>query len=347
MKYFLDLVEDLKKGIIAPVYLFFGPEVYLRREAVKKVRDTLLPEGAGDFSHVTLDAGETPVSEIVSLALMSPLFSQRRLLVVKNAGFFSPDKSATDSGDESRPHPGKEETRLLKYLASPNPDTCLVFDAGENVDRRKKTFKEISKTGKAIEFSLLRTDELTRWLDKQARLSGKSLAPGAAAEILARAGNTLQSLSQEIHKLISYAGESSSITPEDVAAATPPHPEEDVFAVVDAIGERNIKRAIEGINRLVRQKHPPPVILAMVARQIRLILRIGEAVRSGSQGEIIRRLGIHPYVARKISAQQKNFDRKQLIRSLSSLHHLDVGVKSGRQDFLPAMENLLINICRK
>ncbi|MFZ5646689.1 MAG: DNA polymerase III subunit delta [Bacillota bacterium] len=349
MKYFLELVEDLKKGRTAQVYLFFGPEDYLRREAAKKIRDTLFPDGADDFNQVTLDAGETTASEIVSLALMTPLFAQKRLIMVKNAGFFSQGKSSADSGEEAgKEPPRKDEVLLLKYFAAPNPDTCLVFDAGENVDRRKKIFKEITKAGKAIEFSLLKPDELTRWLDKQARLAGKSLAPGTAAEIIARAGNTLEALSQEINKLIAYAGENGTITPGDVASATPPHPEEDVFAVVDAIGERNAKRAIEGVNRLVLQKHPPPVILAMVARQIRLILRMGEAVRSGlSQAEHAHRLGIHPFVAKKVLSQQKNFDRKQLIRSLSSLHHLDVAVKSGREDFLPGMEAFVIDICKR
>lgn len=358
MKYFIDLVSDLKAGRFAPAYLFFGPEGYLRREAVKRIREIMLGGDSDDFNFTIVDGEETPLTEIVSLAAMTPLFAGKRLIVVRNVKFFSGKKDAAGSPDEESGNPMKndvqpgtaraEEAPLLRYLAAPNPGTCLVMDAGEHVDRRKKIYKEIAKAGKVIEFTLLKPNDLSTWLEKQARLAGKTLVPGAPAEILARAGNSLQALSVEIQKLISYAGENSVITVEDVTAATSPHPEEDFFAVLDAIGERNPARAMAGIERLVRQKQPPAVILSMVARQIRLILRTGEALRSGTRfSDLASLIGIHPYVAKKMAAQQKNFDRRQLIRSLHWLHDLDVAVKSGRQDFLSGMEMFILDACRK
>jgi len=349
VKYYLELLEDLNQGRIAPVYLFFGPEGYLRREAVKRMRDVIIPGAQNDLNFISLDAQEVSISDILSMASMTPLFADKRLVLVKNSNLFNRKKNSGDlpeDGDTASVR--KDEAPLLSYIAGPNPGTCLVFDAGEEIDKRKKVYKEIAKNGKAIEFTLLKAEELTMWLEKQARLAGKTLAPGAASEILARAGNNLQCLWVEINKLITYAGVNKVITVDDVACATPPHPEEDVFAVVDAIGERNASRAIAGINRLLLQKHPPPAILVMVARQIRLILRAGEAIRSGNQiRELSQTLGIHPFVAKKIAAQQKNFNRDQLIRWLLNLHELDVTVKSGKQEFLPGMEALIINICSK
>ncbi|MCL6610128.1 MAG: DNA polymerase III subunit delta [Peptococcaceae bacterium] len=353
MKYFIDLVNDLNAGRVAPVYLFFGPESYLRGEAVKRIRDLLAPGGTGDFNHTLVDGEETTLADITALAGMAPFFAGKRLVVVQNAKFFAgkkggPETAGREQGEEETAAARSDETPFLDYLAAPNPSTCIVFDAGDQVDKRKKIYREVAKTGKVVEFALLRPDQLAAWLEKQARQAGKTLGPGAAAEILARAGNSLQALSVEIQKLISYAGESGVITVEDVAAATPPHPEEDVFAVVDAIGEKNPARAMAGIARLLRQKQPPPAILAMVARQIRLILRTGEALRSGGQpGNLASRMGIHPFVARKMAGQQKNFDRRQLIESLHRLHDLDTAVKSGRQEFLAGMEMFILDVCRK
>lgn len=358
MKYFTDLVNDLKAGLVAPVYLFFGPEGYLRREAEKRIREILTGGDTDDFNFTVVDGEEKPLTEIISLAVMAPFFAEKRLVVVRNARFFSGKKGASDTpgqesgnseGNEDQPGTARtEEAPLLKYLANPNPAACLIFDAGDQADRRKKIYREIAKTGKVIEFTLLKPDDLTAWLEKQARLAGKTLSPGAPAEILARAGNSLQALSVEIQKLISYAGENSAITVDDVKAVISPHPEEDVFAVVDAIGEKNPARAIAGIDRLIRQKHPPPVILAMVARQIRLILRAGEALRTGTRyGELASRVGVHPFVAKKMAAQQKNFDRRQLIRSLQWLHDLDVSVKTGRQEFMAGMEMFILDVCSK
>ncbi|MCL5056940.1 MAG: DNA polymerase III subunit delta [Actinobacteria bacterium] len=349
MRYFIDLVKDLKEGRFYPVYLLYGPESYLRREAVKRIRECLLPGGADDFNFITIDGEEKHTSEILSLAAMSPLFAGKRLVVVSNARHFSRKKGSPDSpGEEEADAPKGDEARLIKYLAGPSPDTCIVFDAGEAVDKRKKVYREISRVGRAIEFTLLKNEDLSAWLDKQARRAGKSLAPGTAAGIIDRAGNTMQALSMEINKLICYVGENKVISQKDVAAVTPPNPEEDIFAVVDALGGRNAARAIAGINRLVMQKHPPPVILGMVARQIRLLLLAGEAIRSGNTAaELAPRLGIHPYVAKKMASQQKNFNRRQLVGALIALHGLDQSVKSGKRDFLPGMEALILDTCRK
>jgi len=349
LQYFINLVKDLKEGRFYPIYLLYGPESYLRREAVRRIKECLLPGGADEFNFITIDGEEKDTSELLSLAVMSPLFAGKRLLVVKNARYFYSKKSSPDSsGEEGDNTPKGDELKLIKYLSGPSPDTCIIFDAGEAVDRRKKIFREISRVGKAIEFSLLKNEDLSAWLDKQARRAGKSLAPGTAAGIIARAGNTLQSLSMEINKLICYIGENKVITERDVEAVTPPNPEEDIFAVVDAIGERNAARAMSGINRLVLQKQPPPVILGMVARQIRLILRAGEALKSGkTAAELGTVLGIHPYVARKMASQQKNFNRRQLVGAVIELHRLDRLVKSGRRDFLPGMEALILGMCIK
>lgn len=353
MRYFIDLIKDLTAGRIAPVYLFYGPEDYLRRAAARKIKELLLPGEAGDFDCTSLDGESVSPAEIASLSSMAPFLAARRLVLVNGTRLFSgrkgtPESPGGEAGEEAAGAVRAEEAPLLKYLAAPNPYTCLVLDAGEQVDRRKKIFKEIAKTGKVVEFSTLKTGDLTAWLEKKARQAGKSLAPGVSAQILARVGSSLQALSPEIQKLILYTGENTVITAEDVAAVTPASLEEDIFAVVDALGEGNPARAIAGVTRLVRQKQAPPAILGMVARQIRLILRTGEALGSGvSQAELPARLGIHPFVAKKMASQQRNFNRRQLITSLHRLHELDTAVKSGRQEFLPGMEMFILDACRK
>lgn len=336
MKYFISLIDDLKKGRIAPVYLFFGPEGYLRKEAVNKIRDLLLSEGANDINYTVVDGEENSLPDIINLANMTPLFAEKRVVLVKNAKFFSEAQQISPS----------VEIAFLNYLRSPATSTCLIFETGNNIDKRRKIYKQFTQAGKVIEFNLLKSNELTLWLEKQARIAGKSLMPGLAAEILSRTGNSLQSILVEIQKLITYAGENKVITAEDVLAVTPPYPEEDVFAVVDAIGGKNPARAVEGVKRLFLQRQPPPVILGMITRQIRLILRTGEAIRSGKHaGNLASYLGVHPFVAKKMASQQKNFSRSQLIKTLHRLHALDIAVKTGQQEFLAGIEMLILDIC--
>lgn len=350
MKYFTDFLDELNRGCLYPVYLFYGPETYLRKEAVKKIKERILP--ASDFNYTEIDSEQVSLSEIVSLAEMTPFLGDNRILVIKSFNkFFDSKKSSARGFDTDTKVPSEKtnagEKAFIDYLTSPNPTSCLILEAGEQVDKRKKLYKEILKNGKAIEFSLLSYQNLCSWLIKKARETDKKLSPGVAKEIVLRTGNNLQALSVEIQKIISYTSDKDLISIEDVTAVTPTIIEENIFAVVDAIGEKEPAKAIEGIELLLKQKHQPPRILSMVARQIRLILLVGDALRSGKKyNELASLTGIHPFVARKIADQQKNFQQQQLINCIHYLHKLDVSIKSGEQDFMPGIKMFIYEICR-
>ncbi|HZK18260.1 MAG TPA: DNA polymerase III subunit delta, partial [Clostridia bacterium] len=78
-------------------------------------------------------------------------------------------------------------------------------------------------------------------------------------------------------------------------------------------------------------------IISLMARQFRLILAVAQA-----GGE--KRLKLHPYVARKIKRQSKNFSNKTAEFALRRLLEIDVAIKSGKQDFYPAVETMIMKI---
>uniref|UniRef100_UPI002FDF3794 DNA polymerase III subunit delta n=1 Tax=Thermodesulfitimonas autotrophica TaxID=1894989 RepID=UPI002FDF3794 len=155
MQYFLDLVAAIEKGEILPVYLFYGPEVYLQREAVRRFRAALVGENA--LNCEVVDGEEVPPREVAAMANTLPLFATRRLVVVKNAPYFGA---------------GKEDPALLAYLRQPNPATCLIFCTSGTVEKKAATFKLVQKQGKAVEFSYLAPEELKKWFQKKARQAG-------------------------------------------------------------------------------------------------------------------------------------------------------------------------------
>lgn len=350
MKYFLDLLENLKKGDILPAYLFYGPESYLREQAVARFREKIFPSPyLEDFNYTVLDGEETSPRELVNIATTAPFPEGRRLLLVKNPPYFKGKGTPAVDGEALEPEaerePPGDQGELLKYLTSPTEYTCIIFNTSQPVDRRKKIFKQLEKKGRAIEFSYLNSRDLTRWLDKQAAARGKKIAPDAAEELLYRAGSGLQNLHSEINKLLSYVGDEKIITRGDVLVLTPPPEEEDIFAVVDAIGQRQPRRAIDGIKKMLVLKKPPQVILTMVARQFRLLIMAREAMeRGGPPADAAKKMGVHPFVAKKALSQCRNFSMPVLVGALHRLYLVDSDVKSGRRPFLPAIELFIAEV---
>lgn len=344
MKYFLDLLENLKKGEILPAYLFYGPESYLRDQAVVRFREKIFPSPyLEDFNFTVLDGEETSPRELINIATTAPFPEGRRLVLVKNPPYFKGKGTPTGDGEDVDPEAEKEppgdQGELLKYLSSPSEYTCIIFNTSQPVDRRKKIFKQVEKKGRAIEFSYLSSTDLIRWLDKQATARGKKLDPDASEELLYRAGSGLQNLHSEINKLLSYVGGAKVITRDDVLALTPVPEEEDIFAVVDAIGQRQPRRAIDGIKKMLALKKPPQIILTMVARQFRLLIMAREEIERGSPpAAAAKKMGVHPFVAKKALSQCRNFTMPVLVKAMYQLYRVDSDVKAGRRPFLPAME---------
>lgn len=323
MQYFLDLVAAIEKGEILPVYLFYGPEVYLQREAVRRFRAALVGENA--LNCEVVDGEEVPPREVAAMANTLPLFATRRLVVVKNAPYFGA---------------GKEDPALLAYLRQPNPATCLIFCTSGTVEKKAATFKLVQKQGKAVEFSYLAPEELKKWFQKKARQAGKSLEP-AAAEMLLAAGRDLTVLYNEIEKVLAYTGDRPVVTAADVQAVLVPTSEETVFAAIDAFGERRYPEALKKIRALL-EREAQGVVFSLLARQLRLIMLAQDLSFSGRQENLAQALNIHPFVARKVAAQARRFPRVELEELFWSLLELDAAVKSGREEFLPGLERRLL-----
>jgi len=334
---------------IAPVYLFYGEEDYLRRRALRELVGCVLQKETGEFNYDLVDGEEDSLEKVLTLAQTPPFLASRRLVVVRYAPYFAGRGRKVQSSA-----PGPEETKktlapgeksLLAYLQNPVDTTCLVFETGQPVDQRRKLFKVLQKTAQVIEFPFLRHEELIRWLLQRAGAAGKKMAPGTADLLISRAGRGMTLLENELNKLISYVGERNIIANEDVQMVTVPMVEENIFAVVDALGERQVRKALGGIKELLADGEPAPVILTMVARQFRLLLQAKEmAAKGGQPAQMGTQLGVPPFVVKKILAQSKNFSFEQLQQTLEQLLELDVVLKTGRQEFLPAMEKLALNL---
>ncbi|OPX80987.1 MAG: DNA polymerase III subunit delta [Pelotomaculum sp. PtaB.Bin013] len=347
MKYFIELLNSLKRGVVAPVYLFYGEETYLREQAVSRFKDYLVKDGGSGLNYDLIDGEAVNPADIVARAETLPFFSDKRLVVVKNPLFLK-NRQAGESISETEEEakvPDKEKL-LLNYLENPLTSTCLVFTTGGPVDKRKKIFRSIKKNGRAIDFTFLRKGELGRWLAQKAGAAGKKFDAEAGDAFLGSVGPSLQNLVMELDKLFCYTAGREVITLSDVRRVSAPGVEDNIFAIVDAIGGKRCGEALAGIKEMLAAKEPPLRLLSMISRQFRLLLQVSDLTGRGcSAREISGRLKIPPFVYQKIASQCHNFDQSLLIGVFESLSELETAVKAGRQEFYPAIETYLLKLC--
>ncbi|AQS59920.1 DNA polymerase III subunit delta [Desulforamulus ferrireducens] len=342
MEYYKGLMNSLARGVVSPVYLFYGEETYLKEKAVAKFREVLLPQAA-DFNLDILDGETSQLTSVVALAENLPFMAERRLVIVKDAPWFAgKGKSGEQSGEEEKTV-GQEEV-LIKYLSNPAPTTCLIFLAGNSVDRRKKIFKAITAAGTAIEFKALKAAEMVAWVTQILKAAGKQIEPAAARALVEANGKLgLLNLQQEVDKLLCYLGERSLVELSDVQQVAVNNIEQNIFNVVDAVVAGQTGKALSGIRELLALKEQPPKILALLARQFRITLQVAALAKAGyTEREMASQLGLPDFAVKKALQQSRRSGSKKLRWALQQLAELDAQMKKGQQEFPSAIENVLI-----
>ena len=82
-----SLNEDLKTGKFKQIYLLFGQEAYLKKQYKERFVKAMVPEG-DTMNYSSYEGKKTDIKEVIDLAETLPFFSERRLIVFEDTGFF-------------------------------------------------------------------------------------------------------------------------------------------------------------------------------------------------------------------------------------------------------------------
>ena len=128
-----------------------------------------------------------------------PFFSERRLIVVENSGFF---KNATP-----------ELADYLKEL----PETSYFLFVEEEIDKRGKLYKAVKAKGRVVELGRAGIpDTLVQWNLGMVKREGKQISERTVHVLLSKTGDDMENLQKELEKLFCYTLEQDVITAEDV-----------------------------------------------------------------------------------------------------------------------------------
>lgn len=322
--------KAVDKGELATLYLLYGEEPYLVERAVKKLLDRAVDPGFKDFNLNVFYGNECKGEEVFGAAQTLPMFAERRVVLVKKGG----DLSA-----------GAQEI-LLPYLQDPCPGTCLIFQA-EKVDGRKKFFAELKKRGETVEFKRPYENQLGPYVRDEVRAAGKKI-DGAAADLLAYlVGNNLQELVSQIEKLCVYCGKKECIDVADVKAIVSDTKVESVFEFTDALGAKDLSRALKMLTSLLQDGEAPLRILGAVARHYRQLWQVRELLdRKVPSADLAKASGINPYFLKKVVDQARNYTVGELKQIFERMLELDLAFKSGGLE-RPLFERFVMDACKR
>lgn len=321
-----ELLKNLEKGNILPVYLFCGTEKHLMEEALKKMEATIVSPSTKCFNYSLFQGLETSAEVIIDAAQSVPMMAKKRFIVVKDA-----DKLSSN-----------EIERLGRYLKDPSPSTCLILTV-EKVDMRKGFFQSLKEC--TVQFDPVYENQLPQWIKREVEAKGKSITPDAAQYLIEVVGSDLLRLRSELEKAMLYAGDGKEISIRDVEAVSTKSKLKTIFELTDAVGGKDTGKALKALRDLLDNGENGVYILYMVARQLRQIWKVRELMDAGlDHAAIGKELKIPPFLQKGIMGQAKRFSGRDLKEAFPRLLEADASLKSGRLNDKLILEGLFLGL---
>ncbi len=318
----------------SPVYLFYGNEPYLIQEKINQLINSLLSPDEKDFNVVTSDLSETPVEEVIQEAETLPFLSEHKLVIAKNAELFTSQKTKKVE---------HQVNKLEQYLEQPVSYSTIIFWAAyEKLDERKKIVKNMKKQATVLFYTHLIGEELLEWVKKITLKYNVKITNDAAEHIILMIGQNLHMLSQEIDKMALYVGKDGIIDEEVVKQLAARTTEQNIFTLIEKVGNLQIDEAMRSFYDLLKNKEEPIKMNALFARQFRMMMYAKELHEKGySEKQIAIQLSAHPYSVKIALKQAVRFNKEQLQHIIKKLAQMDYEMKSGMKDKVLSLEMFL------
>ncbi len=328
--------ERLEKGKVIPAVLLLGDEPYLRDACRAALIEKFVPEASRVWavSRFSADRGDTQAALEQSQTL--PMLSTQQVVFLEEA------EAIERLGEKAR-----EEAveNIVAYLQDPAPFTILVIEA-DKLDMRMLLGKKLTELALVVEVGLGEklvdrvgaAEALAKTLAKE---QGISFEKGAAGDLAEFVNGDLMRLKTEVEKLATYAAERKTIRREDVSALVISEKTTTIWEVADLLASRQPRKALEFIDRLLRDGEEPVLMVGGMAWMYRKLVEASE-VRGVINGwQAAKALSMRPEQAELAIQCARKIPRERLLDGLRALQEADNRLKGGAKDVRAIMEFLV------
>ncbi len=318
------ILEHIAKKEYKPVYLLYGEETYLKRQACRRLQSALVaPDDTMNFG--MFQGKGQDEKEIMELSQTLPFFQEYRMILL----------------DETE-LAGKCSDEFMENLDRMPSSTVMVM-VEQAVDKRSRLYKWVQKNGYVAEFAYQEEPALRQWITERLQKEGKQMQGAAIHILIDRTEGKMTALENELLKLTAYAGDRAEITAEDVKKLVPEPVSNQIFRMITAISDGKPEQALSYYYDLLALKEAPMRILFLMARELNLLFRVKNLAQQGvGDGGIASTVKVPPFAVRKYKSTAKQYSYAVLKAQLEQCAETEKQVKNGDMNDRIAIEMLIL-----
>ncbi len=325
------MAKKAKQNKQSSIYVVFGSDSYLVASAYEKLMNSLLPieDRAGSVYEPQLD--RTEISDVLDELNTVSMFSEKRIVVLKNAESFISEYRAS----------------IEKYFDSPSPSSILVI-VTSTWQKTTKLAKKLSSVGELIEVKELKSSQLPAYVSAYTKQKHQMTIDRQAAELLVSlAGDEPGRLCTEADKLAVYADGNKKITVSEVRTLVGNNRIFNAFAVLDAIANSNLPAALEKLRIMFAGDADSRfTVIGAFAYQLRRMFQAKAMLNKGlsrRQVEVNARVW---YNKEAFFRQLQKFTLEEIGSALRTLARADRDIKTGGTSPETVIEGLVVKLCK-
>ena len=327
-----QLLQQLEQGRIDAVYFFTGDEAYRKEEAVDALVARVVEPGTEAFCLDVLRGDESDAAAILTAASLVPMMADRRIVVVR----------------DFHKLPQKDREAVADYAERPVPTAVLVLEA-PRINLKTKLYARLASSSVSVVFYPLFPEKVPPWLQQHASRYGKRMTPEAAHQLQAIVGSDLGELAGEVEKLAVFVGGRDTIAAGDVESSLGPVRAGSVFDIAEAVGEKDLARALNAYERAMDAGDAPQAIVALFVRHLVILWKIRFLKRDRRTDDDIKKQlqlgwGFNRFYNR-YSAQSRLLSGRDLLSGFEALYEADTSLKSSALPPELVMRRLLYTLC--
>ncbi len=346
-------VSEVAGKKLRPGYVFVGDEVFFRDQCRRALLEHLVPPDLRDFSLHDLDLSDVSMAEVMDRARTPSLMAPFQVFFIRGV------KNLYTRGSHA-----EEFAAVEAYFKDPNPDAVLIFVADhisipadarrmemQDRDRYERIRETLGEFCGMVELARVEENDGIRWIVEHGQQRGVSVQADAARELVDSLGGDMMLVSQELEKLILYAGEKKQITLADVETMVLAAKQRSLYELTDAISAKDKARSLAVLDALLSSSDGDDAAIGhlyMLARTFRQMLVILEKNVRDSRAiwqALWQGFRVPPFAAEDIIRQARRYQsRRELTRALKLIARADMALRTNPPSKRLVLEQLVMQL---
>jgi DNA polymerase III subunit delta len=325
------------------VYIFDGDDEFAIHESIEKIRSRLGDASIADMNTTRLDGRSCTLAQLQDAVATVPFLAPKRLVILTNPTARYSDRA--------------QQQNFIDFISADKPTSKLVLVAYDFLtserDRRASHVNWLEEwaTSPAQERRVFLRHHpqpagamMVRWIQEHVKAKEGQITPQAAVLLANQIGDDTRLADQELTKLLTYVNFARPVDADDVEHLTPLTARVGDFELVNALRDRNGKKAQALLQRSLEDADPLQ-ILQNIVFQVRSLLVAREILdEHGTVNDFPRALKITPFPARLALESAPRFSKPFLEMIYHRLLALDEAIKTSQMDGELALEFLVIEL---